>query len=180
MIWKIGIANRIIDHTNIRYNVANHNPRAFQLLGLIAPTPSIQYLHMVHKSRNDNHNSIVNISHNGFFVYLIISTTCRQMQDEEMKTSSVTVDANRVYDPEEELDVSKLDSLRLFVESVVLGEYSGEEAFSSTKLIAWRTDDARCREASEWSPFSAMELVKKNVFFTLAPKVDISAFNNFR
>lgn len=90
------------------------------------------------------------------------------------------VNANTIYDPEEELDVSKLDSRRLFIGSVVRGEYSGDEALSRTKLIAWRTDDARCWEASEWSPLSAMALVKKNMFFTLFPKVDISAFTNFR
>lgn len=51
---------------------ANHSPIVFQLLKLIEP--NIQ-------SRNDNHNKP--------FVQLLIST-CLQMQDKEMRMSSVT------------------------------------------------------------------------------------------
>lgn len=125
-----------------------------------------------------NHNSIYNTT-TSILCSWSLPHDCKCMI-KRWEWAVLPVHTNRTYDPEDELDVSKLDNLRLFVGSVVLGEYSEDEAFSSTELIVWWTDDARRWEASECSPFSAMLLVKKKMFFTLFPKVDISAFTNFR
>ena len=78
---------------------------------------------------------------------------------------------------EEELEESKMETLRRFFGCVVLGENSGEvETLYRIELRAWWTELARSMCALESLLFPCL---KTNTFFIRPPKVEISAFTVF-